>query len=413
MTLSELATFVCGKVNQTEVEDISACKGFLQQRFKLLWQHALWKDALVTYTQTLSPTGYAVTDSWLPTKGVLLVPPIIERVLAVRTDSRKLNVQRPEFYYRVDYDAFAKTGTPAEFLIMPPCVWELDASYSLYLHRLSNSDAAVRVTADTLDSDGISVTRNSIVLSGEYNSDGTTERIDAVLKAVTSGAVALQARGSIILTNNAPVERDFTLSTTADSSGEFGDIYSVAPGASVTLPAASNYIVALLSFSGPFYGTEPNAAGAFPDGSLFSGTVTYNPTGGFTFSSTTANNADVVSLAAADTAGKLRQRVRFVTIPDASLTVRILGKRGAPTFTNDLDQPGLTGVENALLAFAQADMLQRERHYAKAQALYQEAGLLLEQLKQEETVQMAHEQRIIPEGGYGDENYNRLYGFSF
>ena len=114
----------------------------------------------------------------------------------------------------------------------------------------------------------------------------------------------------------------------------------------------------------------------------------------------------------------VRQRIKLTQIPTSgaglqSFTVRVLGKRTAPNFTNDLDQPGLTGVENCLLAFVQADMLQRERHYAKAQSLYQEGQLLLGQLKGQEAIQQAHEQRIIPEGGYGDENWNRLYGYSF
>jgi hypothetical protein len=149
---------------------------------------------------------------------------------------------------------------------------------------------------------------------------------------------------------------------------------------------------------------------AIPGGTNFRGTISITSSNDYVFES---SDVDVISLQAADTAAKLRQRIRLIQIPDASMTLRVLGKRTAPSFSNDLDVPALSGVENCLLAFAQGDMLQRERHYAKANALYQEAQILLGQLKEQEVVQQAHNMRIIPEGGYGDENWNRLYGFSF
>lgn len=100
----------------------------------------------------------------------------------------------------------------------------------------------------------------------------------------------------------------------------------------------------------------------------------------------------------------MRQRIRLVDIPSDSLTVRILGKRACPTFTNDLDVPALTGVDNCLLAFAHADMLERERQYGKAKLKVDNEALpLLEQLKANEAVQQAHNLRIIPENGYGDD----------
>lgn len=101
----------------------------------------------------------------------------------------------------------------------------------------------------------------------------------------------------------------------------------------------------------------------------------------------------------------LPKRVRiqlFGVIPEGAV-IRVLGKTNAPAFTDDADEPGLTGVENCILAFAQADMLQRERQYGKAQALQQEGQMLLDQLKKVRTVQQAHHKRLIPESGYGDE----------
>jgi hypothetical protein len=321
MNLDDLANFVCGKVNQTETEDVAACKGFLKRRFLLLWAHALWKDSLVSYTQTISPASadYTPVSTWLPTKGVLLVPALIERVIAVRNDKRKLNVQRPEYYYRIDYDAFSKTGDPTDFVLQAPCVWEFDTQYSLTLRRDVASDADAVVTVDTLDSDGVSVTRTAqTMVSVDIADFAQTDRVDSVIKNATTEAIQLRA----------------------------GDL-------------------------------------------------------------------QIVRLQATDTQAAKRQRIRFVVIPDKALTLRVAGKRSAPTFSDDRDEPALTGCENTLLALAQGDMLQRERHYAKAKACYDEAAILLEQLKTEEMVQMAHEQRIIPESGFGVDEWDSIYGFSF
>jgi hypothetical protein len=263
----------------------------------------------------------------------------------------------------------------------------------------AGADAAVPITADTLDSDLIGVTRQTAAVPDEVLSLGTSQRVDVLLKRATSAAVELtavlggitlvNAKGSqaaIILGPNpliSPIEQDFLLEDGEETEMEPALYIADQGGIGVEIPGGIN----------------------------FRGTITVTAFNTFTFTASTRLTA--ATLAAADTAAKLRQRIRLVQIPDASIVLRVLGKRAAPTFTNDLDQPGLTGVENTLIALVQGDMLQRERHYAKAQSLYSEAAQLLEQLKQEETVQMAHEQRVIPETGYGVEEDNRLYGFSF
>ena len=108
-------------------------------------------------------------------------------------------------------------------------------------------------------------------------------------------------------------------------------------------------------------------------------------------------------MAAAATNAARRQRLRLIEIPTAEVVLRVLGKRSVPTFSSDNDAPGLSGLTNCLIAFAQGDMLQRERQYAKAQALFGEGTLLLDQLKRQETVQMAHTQQIVPATGYADD----------
>jgi len=310
MTLAQMAAAVCGKVNQSETEDQVACKSFLTFRHDMIWADALWKDSLTEYRQTLSPDGYTPSSNWLPTKGVLLLPPVIGEVLAVRSDSRKLNVRRPEFYYRVDWDAFAKQGEACDYVLLPRCVWEFDTAQLAYAYSDAEGDAAANYYLDYLDADGVGITRVTNTLSSQEGA--YTERIDQVLKSGTNGTVHF--------------------------------IYSDNSG-----------------------------------------------------------NHPIFDLLTGETAAKQRERVRFLYIPTQAMTLRLLGKRVCPSFTNDLDQPAIRGSENCLMAYAQADMLERERQYGKAQIKIQnEATPLLTQLKGVEVVQQAHNQQIVPEdAGWG------------
>ena len=106
---------------------------------------------------------------------------------------------------------------------------------------------------------------------------------------------------------------------------------------------------------------------------------------------------DIVTLAAADTAAKRYPRIRLLPTPTADTAFKCLVKKKATPMTADADEVELQGVENALMAFAQADMLQHARQYAKAMEVSKEALGLLEQFKRMEVVQQATRQRIVPE----------------
>ena len=77
-------------------------------------------------------------------------------------------------------------------------------------------------------------------------------------------------------------------------------------------------------------------------------------------------------------------RIRLVQKPNQTKTLTILGKvklriiDGSNQFqirnlTEILDKPAISNLDNALLAFAEADMLTRERQYSKAQIMQAEA----------------------------------------
>lgn len=74
-------------------------------------------------------------------------------------------------------------------------------------------------------------------------------------------------------------------------------------------------------------------------------------------------------------------QIRLVQTPSQTKALSVLGKiklriiDGSSQFqtrnlTNDTDSPALQGIDNALLAFAEGDMLTRDRQYSKAQMMY-------------------------------------------
>lgn len=90
-------------------------------------------------------------------------------------------------------------------------------------------------------------------------------------------------------------------------------------------------------------------------------------------------------------------RIRLIRPPTAAVTLGVLGKRKTRHLSEDSDAPMVRNIENALLAFAQADMLERSRQYAKAAAKVQEGTSLVEGARDLERNQSAKESRITPE----------------
>jgi hypothetical protein len=390
MTLSELADFICTKVNQTEANDLAACKTYLRQRRDMIWQGQLWKDALVEYSVDIDPTAaYAVTSPYLPTKGVLLLPPEIERVLAVRTSTRKLNIIRPEFLYRIDYHAFGTTGEVIDYHLLPPCVWEWDTAQIASLIRGDDADLEAVALADVLSSDGTSVAREVVTLNDTAKALTETERLDAISKPATTGALSLAVWTDYhVVTNNASASFLFTCgsSTVTLAPGESGSL--TVGGAMITAREVADGFAPTYAMTISYSAGTPIANGVHVS---FSGSV-------FTVGS---SYTTILTIPASSTTATKRQRVRLVEAPGAATTIRVLGKRKAPTFTDNNDESGLSGADNCLIAFVQADMLQRERQYGKAQVLQQEAIALLDQLRHLETVQQAHHVRMMPDSGFG------------
>ena len=89
-------------------------------------------------------------------------------------------------------------------------------------------------------------------------------------------------------------------------------------------------------------------------------------------------------------------QIKLLRIPDSSKTLLVLGKLYV-TELGDNDSPKLSGIDNALVAFVEADALEYLQQYAKAQAKLQEAGAHLQLMRDMEKHQSARVQQLVPD----------------
>jgi len=95
-------------------------------------------------------------------------------------------------------------------------------------------------------------------------------------------------------------------------------------------------------------------------------------------------------------------RIKLLPVPLTAGTLYTLGKLKWVALT-DNDSPCLRGIDNALLCYAEADMLERGRQYAKAQAKFAEGSGHVQTMTNIEKGQQQSMSTIVPlEEGYYD-----------
>lgn len=109
-------------------------------------------------------------------------------------------------------------------------------------------------------------------------------------------------------------------------------------------------------------------------------------------------DGDVIgTVAASAQVGKRYPRIQLLPMPVVTTDFKALVKQKPLRLEDDNDEPALRGVENCLMEYAQADMLERARQYSKAQLKRSEADALLLKLKKTEVAQEANHCQIVPE----------------
>ena len=94
--------------------------------------------------------------------------------------------------------------------------------------------------------------------------------------------------------------------------------------------------------------------------------------------------------------------------PTASVPIILQGKRVFTQLVADTDSPVLRNIDQALIAYGTADMLQRQRQYNKAQMVLQEAAAALDAMTKAETARAGYQARIVPYvEDFGDTAFDR------
>lgn len=306
MTLSDMANQVCADTGYLDTDDVAYAKTALRQRDELIYRMGLWKDSLLQVNVEVDPEN---DDDHA--EGVLYLPEVIERVVAVRTADAFQRVSGLETFYRADFDKFGQTGAPLEFAKLAPAwfTWRNpQAGTGIHLVTEQAADAALETRVIWFDADGERHVTTDTLSALQLVSDQIT--IESWFKPVSTGQV---------------------------------DLWNI---------------------------ENTEELGRY--------------------------------LTAAETRSPLHQRIRLLPIPTSAVTVRVLGKGVYAPLTFDEQEPQVTGSHLALMAFAKHFLRKRGGEIAAAADDLQEAMALLERLKHEELQQEAHNQRFIPDSGYGD-----------
>lgn len=290
-TLIDLATLACQKIGKSDSDTVALAKKFVQQRYLMIYDSALWSDSQFLYSTTAS------SDK-------VILPHWIDRIVGVRSGS-DLNLPHTELanLFQTDPGIFERSGSPVLYSELPPVgVLQLPstaAALTLISNAAADSGVAVRVLGEN---SGVEA-RETVSLSGT-TSVTTINSYDtplAISKPVTSGAITVKDSASNVLLTLGPEEFE-----------------------------------------------------------------------------------------------RKHPRIRLHQAPGESTSLLILAKRRPLPLLHDLDTPALRNIENALLAYVTADLLEAQRQYGKAQAKITEASSLLAETRDMEKNQSQKTVRIIP-----------------
>lgn len=397
MNLETLVDRACLESGYNDTDDVAAAQKFARHWDEHIWNSALWKDSLVVCDVAVTPS---TNDDHA--EGIVFLPEVIDRVVAVRSTTNQILVRGQEHYYRMDYDSFAATGTPIEFNILPPAWftwrWSELVNYLTVSGAAGDSSDAIKIV--WLDGAGKrTVTQTTVGALAQLepaSEDSVT--VLAVYKEVTTAAVNVSARvlGTDIVTC---VFSGFPFASASQTGLTIGQMYYYTPGNEAMMGTGGLIgpgVIAGAISAGFFVATTTSVNFAAPASGDYSGvavTGTIQPAPDTVFG----------TLSTTDTRSPSYTRLRLLPIPTAALTLKVLGKAKYEPLDFDQQEPSLRNCTNSLLAFIRGSLKRRGGENAAAQIEFQEANALLKQVEQIEALQAANNSRFTPEDGYGPE----------
>lgn len=426
MNRDDIVTYVTTKAQMVQPDDVTACQLFVSKRYELIYNAYLWKDSLTMVNVSVDPVNNPDNAN-----GIVLLPAQIDRVVAVRTQFNSVKVHGLEDYYRIDYDAFnAGTtnvwGSAAEFAILNPIWAAIQPTLNPYVSiafsgTYDDSAPPYGVLTDANIFQGsvmkfIAGANDHAIQNGPLTPQGETVIFSVPTQNLTF--VGLQ-------------NQDYT-----------GTLYGFAPspkttnggaGATVTLQSTANEPTAVLvkvtwrdrtdryvlTAPLPITLTPTDGQGYIELESVFKPANTAGDLGVFINNVVAGSQGNLniqldslLRIPAASSASAQYQRIRLFSVPNQALTLNVLGKKPFTPLTFPTEVPAIKNLDNTLIAFALGDMLQRARQFGKAQSLFQEGQMLLQELAKLETIQAANNTSFKPDNGYGDAYFSPTGGLS-
>lgn len=405
MNLADMAAQVCADTGYLDTDDLTFAKQALRMRDDLLWRVGLWKDSLVQVNLTVDPE-----TNEDHAEGVVYLPEVVERVVAVRTADHALAVSGLETFYRAAFDTFATTGDPWEFAKLAPG-WFTFRGYSGIVIGNAGADDGQSFRAVWRDTAGVQYSGNLTLNNNEVFLVDTP----LIGTLIISGAGTDDANGTYTYTQEGGgvyfrKDENWYLEYTQDSAS--AGHWSLVDDSGHPPRNRYRLDVTTTDAVGSPIGTWTVDYGVTPAPSVEAGEQAKieveavfkgETTAAVTFAPLMAFEADTRTMALATTVSPRYQRIRLLPIPVAETTLKILAKAQYVPLDFDYAEPKITGSHLCLMAFAKHALRKRAGEHGAAEMDLQEATGLLETLKREELQQEANNQRIIPSYGYGDQ----------
>lgn len=372
MNRAQLVDYITTQTGLIAPEDIAACQKFVSKRYELIYNSFLWKDTLGGVNINIDPADANNKE------GIVLLPEVIDHVVAIRQPSNSLRVYGMDDFYRIDYDQFTQQGSAWKFALLSPLWFIWRGVEGLTLNAAQDSVIPFKIT--WRDETGAQFV-NTYTNMADFNSTNLGPNlipVTAVYDGSGNYSITVTAGAVYSFTGDAFRNGGGTPSSSPAALQDNSNLYIGNPGDPVnaTLQLWSSAKIEIESVF------KPATIGTVSlDGQSINGYT--QPAGG--------------TLQPTDTVSPSYQRIRLFPIPFVKVVLSVLGKRKFVPLDYDQEVPLIRNLDNCLIAFSCADMLTVARRFAQAQQKMQEGEILLKELAKLYAIQEANFQRFIPD----------------
>jgi len=410
MSLSDMVAFITGKVGQYDDTSKVLCRQYINARYKMVWDDFFWRDTYMVATATVVaygsefyyPAGVDRIVSIRAGTDTFLDP--VDEAFLFETDPTIFDRQGPPLYYSErrsptggDSAPTAPTSTrvavatdnfnrPDGYLGSnwgtPPATDGIAGGNAMYIRSTQATPFATNSRTHAYWSGTGAFTNDQysqVVLGNVGGWSGPLCRASAAVDAFYIGMI-FGANDYRIYLRSAGV--DTSLATASAATWNSGDVARLEvvgayPYTVITLYQNDVQVLQYVDTTNNVTGGAPGIGSYSPStmspaylvmdgwegGNMVTPVLSVPPDGPITDDSSTPS------------------KVKIYPSPDADTKFFIFAKRSCPQLTNDDGVSILRNCDNAIIAFAMSDMLERLRQYGKAQAKFAEAKQLLDEAK--------------------------------